>query len=206
MSLYDFLKAGTAVELLDKSKGELIFPLTPLGSDYSTSVIWGLEKLLGIRTLDAQIEFVHRRIHIGRTEQTVITFLDRASGRVHDAVLSKFLHTFFGGLPVSNALSILSDKTAKQKSDFARQVERDNSFISDSVYAEAWRQACTTARREILSTGTTACRNVLRTNPEAQVPILPEVRTNDDVSIYFLAFLILKVSLQEYFYFFRSTH
>lgn len=63
-----------------------------------------------IPALDAQIEFINKLLHIGRVEQTVITFLDRASGFVHDAVISKFLDAFFAALPESNALSLRSEK------------------------------------------------------------------------------------------------
>lgn len=94
VALHDLMKAKTELELLDKTKGELIFPITPPCSDYSTSVIWALEQLLGIRTLDAQVEFVNRRLLLGRTDQTVIRFLNRAHGRVHDAVLRNFLKAF----------------------------------------------------------------------------------------------------------------
>lgn len=39
VALYDFMKDSTALEMLDETKGELIFPLTPLWSDYSTTFL-----------------------------------------------------------------------------------------------------------------------------------------------------------------------
>lgn len=38
VALYDYMKANTALKMPDKNKGELIFPLITLCSDYSTGV------------------------------------------------------------------------------------------------------------------------------------------------------------------------
>lgn len=64
LALYDFTKVCIALELLDKNNGELIFPFTPLGSQKSTVVLFSLEHLLVIRTLDAQVSFVNHRVTI----------------------------------------------------------------------------------------------------------------------------------------------
>lgn len=63
-----------------------------------------LEQLLKVLSLDAQIEFVSQLFHIGRTEQTVITFLYHTSGHVHDTIHSKFLDSFFYEIPAFNSL------------------------------------------------------------------------------------------------------
>lgn len=48
------------------------------------------------------------------------------------------------------------------------------------------------ALREIISAGSTACRNINRQNTECNIPDLPDV-TPCQVSLYFLGFLVLKV-------------
>lgn len=74
---------------------------------------------------------------IGRTKQAIIRFLDRAHGRVHDAVLSKFLNAYFATLPESNALSLRSNKKRTEKLDFARKIDRETLFYAEDEYSEA---------------------------------------------------------------------
>lgn len=50
--------------------------------------------------------------------------------------------------------------------------------------------------RENLPTGSTTCRKVLRFGAKWSVPIFPILNPDDDVSIYFSAFIILKVRLK----------
>lgn len=88
-----------ALQILEKEHGEHIFTLTPTGTDYSTPVMFALCKAVSVQTLDAQVCYVNRSLLIGHTAQAAITFLDRAIGRIHDAVLTKFLEAFFGMLP-----------------------------------------------------------------------------------------------------------
>lgn len=38
-AVQDFIKVSIVFEMVDKLKGELIYPITPLGSDYSTTVL-----------------------------------------------------------------------------------------------------------------------------------------------------------------------
>lgn len=105
---YKFIKVTTGLEIVDKTKGELNSPFTPLGSDYSTTVLFVLDQVFGIPTLDSQVQFFNRRILIHRNEQTIITFLDRDSGRMQQAVLKKFTNAFFAALLDSIPLSLRS--------------------------------------------------------------------------------------------------
>lgn len=91
IKIYDFIKAKTTLGMLDKENGEQFFLLTPLGTDYSSPLLYALEHLIGIIILDTQSSFVNRWLLIGRTQQAVITFLSRASGSIHNTVLSMFM-------------------------------------------------------------------------------------------------------------------
>lgn len=66
-------------------------PQNPLSIDYNTPVLEALRTFLCIDTLDAQASFFNRRLTMGRNEQTVITFLNRASARIHETILNKFI-------------------------------------------------------------------------------------------------------------------
>lgn len=135
---------------------------------------------------------MNRRIRIGRTEQTIITFLDRANVRVHDAVLSKFLNVFFATLPECNALSLCSNRAKAEKQDFGRKVDKDSPFYEEGQYLEALSAVSATSRPEILTACSNACQNVLTFNSPA--PILPDISGNSHISMYFLGFIILKES------------
>lgn len=84
------MKASTAVEMLDKTKSEFILPLIPLGYKYSTSVLSSLYKLLVISTLHAQVEFINRGFHIGRSGKQLTVF----SIILPDAFRSLYLQFF----------------------------------------------------------------------------------------------------------------
>lgn len=128
LSPYEFIKFTAALEILDKTKGEMIFLLIPLGSDYTTTVLFALDQILGISTLNVQVEFVNRRILIHRNEQLIITFLDRASGRMHDAFLTKFINAFFATLPDSNPLSLRSRKSQSEQASFPLHIDQTKPY------------------------------------------------------------------------------
>lgn len=59
-------------------------------------------------------------------------FLDRAHGRVHGAIFSKFLNAFFAILPESNPLYLRSNKSKNEKIEFACITDRDPPFYNNA--------------------------------------------------------------------------
>lgn len=95
IAFYRFLKTRTAFEMLDKDKDTQIFHINQHGSNYSTQLQNALCDVLGLQTVESQVSFLNRHVHIMKTKQSVVQFLDRTSGRIYDAILSKFLTAFF---------------------------------------------------------------------------------------------------------------
>lgn len=58
-------------------------------------------------------------------------------------------------------------------------------------------KTCRTDRREFFAAGKTATTNIINYDVKCLVPAFPDDLSDEQVSIYFLAFIILKVS---YFY------
>lgn len=192
IALMDYIKTTVALHFLDARKGTDIFPRTPFGSDYSTVVMKSIDFVLDLNTPQSQLSFLRQKANVGRSEHYVSTFLERASGRLHDTVLSKFSDAFFGALPSHNVLSSSSDASIVTKEAFARSVHFSKEYYSAEEYKPAWQAACTTARREILAAGTVSRNGFLRQYPDKQVVDLPD-DLSGGVSVYFLAFVVLKV-------------
>lgn len=199
ISVYHFLKTRTAFEILDKDNGRQIFPINQRDSNYSTELLNSLCDILGVQTLESHVSFLDRDVHIMKTKQSFFQFLNRASGRIHDAILSTFLTTFFSILPMTNPMGTHSDFAEEEVQKFAPATQLSKSFITSSEYSGAFRHACVTARREVFSAGNVACRNVSCCYSKTRCAVLPPVTRDDIVSVYFLGFVILKVSLTPYF-------
>lgn len=142
--------------------------------------------------MDSQVRVLHRRTQVGRSEHYVATFLERASGRIHYTVLSKFSNSFFVAIPPINALSYSSDSTFLQKQNFARTVDVSGAIYLENVYMRMWLIACRTARQEVLAACHTARQNFLHIFPTKLVSTVP-IALYNYVSMYFLAFLVIKV-------------
>lgn len=92
VAVYNFIKVYNALELIEKQKREIIFPKNPIGTDYISPVLHAVEQVLRIKFGDEKIDFINRRLHICRSQQMAIYFVDRTSGRLPDAVLSKIIN------------------------------------------------------------------------------------------------------------------
>lgn len=110
-------------------------------------------KIVGVQALEVQVKFLNKRIRIVRSEQAIITFLDRINGRVHDAVLLKFLNAFFTTLLECNCPSLSPNRAKSETQKFARKFDKDTPFYEDEQYLEACSAASATALHEILAAG-----------------------------------------------------
>lgn len=116
---------------------------------------------------------------------------DRASGRVHEAVISKVLNSF--SLRSSSLVpTILDMKKFKQMSDFSKSVDANAPYYKDLQYPKEWGSASFTALQKMIETGNASYRNILRFDAKIAVYNFPEIKSGDDIFIYCLAFFIRK--------------
>lgn len=141
------------MELIEKEKGENIFPKTPIGTDQSNPVLHAVEKGLRLKALDEKIAFISPSLRMCSSQQMVIYFLDRAFELLNDAVLFKIVNTFFGVLPHTNILTTHATKSAKEKPRFERQLDSNIEYYSANQYSEPWRKTCRTTCPEFLAVG-----------------------------------------------------
>lgn len=95
MALYDYIKYRTSLDMIENTRGENIFPRVPLGEKYSTGTVDGLRQVVGIESRSEQEHFLNRMVVIGHYIQFIATYVERASGRLHDSALSKNMSMLF---------------------------------------------------------------------------------------------------------------
>lgn len=98
IAMNDYIKTVVALDMVDKTKGVHMFPRMPFGTGHSMNLLEEVENVMVVDGIDEQVSYVKKRVRVGRTEQFVATFLDRTSGRLNDAVLSKLISAFFAQL------------------------------------------------------------------------------------------------------------
>lgn len=174
-------------------KGSTFFPNLSAGNQFGSILLDGIKKYTGLEILERQVDFLESRVVIGRSICTVATYLERASCRLNDPALSKFLNTFLSSLPANNAFSASSRSTENHKKRAARRIDLVGEYYTSEDYAEAWRNGFHKALTEVRAAGTMAVHNVLNYKEDMKLPPLPAV-VDLKVSIYFLSFIILKVS------------
>lgn len=140
-------------------------------------------------THEDQITFLQKRIEIGIECQLICTYLERASGRLHDAVLTKFLDNVSAGILSRNDLSTNATVTEAQKIDFSRTVDTVSEYYNSDEYNNGRKHASRTAIRDIIAPQCTACGTFQR---YISIPLLSNTSPYK-ISLSFLAFLILKV-------------
>lgn len=136
---------------------------------------------------------LNKRITVGSNTIFVHTYMYKASGRLHDALLAKLSTAFFGALPAKNPLSSNAHVTLSRRQYFAPKVDERRDYYHSSEYSTTWRNCCHAALREVISVGVNASRNIRRQKPDIVLPDMPKVPPVE-VSVYFLVFIALKVS------------
>lgn len=102
------------------------------------------------------------------------TYLDRASGRIHDSVITKFTDANFNALPERNHLSSNASVTDAQKQQCAGTVGASGEYYSIDEHDNTWNNASRPELRETIIDGRTEWRNVWRFNLFCVLPVLPE--------------------------------
>lgn len=192
--MYDYVKLLLSVEMKDKRKCVNLFLRTEIGATYSTSIVEALQLFAKLQSKADQNAFMNRRIIVDRTEQYIATYLERESGRLHDAILTKMTKAFLSGLAPLNPLSPSSDATVAAQQQFSRRGDDTSEYYTSTEYNEARKSACFTALRDIRAASATPQRNIIPANTGVELP--SHTRLGDAVfSIYFLSFVAVKVNL-----------
>lgn len=105
MLSHDYIKSEVTLHLVDVSKGIYIFPCTPTISAYNTLLLHALEKVMGINSLDEVNKLLNKRVKLGQSTLYVVSYLERASNRLDETVLTMLCNAFLAGLPEENLLS-----------------------------------------------------------------------------------------------------
>lgn len=151
-----------------------IFPRTPTWFSYSSFITAAIGKVIYIRSEDDFLALLNKRVQMGQSSFYVITYLDRAFGRLCDDTLNKFINSFYVGSPKENILSSISRVPQSQKDDFARLLEYKEEYYSSSQYGRFWKSAYHSWITEVVSAGKTTCRNIIQQHLNCEVPFLPQ--------------------------------
>lgn len=82
------------LDILNYRSGDNIFTKISYGCQYSTILLESLRAIEEIYAMDAQSLFLNKRSAIWKTNPVGTSYLERASGGAHDAVLNKFITDF----------------------------------------------------------------------------------------------------------------
>lgn len=140
---------------------------------------------------------------VGLSIQISASYLERASGRLHDSILAKFIAACFAGLPSRNAISSSFTLDERSNRDFVRRLDTVKEYYIGDAYTEAWKNACYRALREIRPAGATSLRSLQRHKPDFVLPVPPSTQSIV-VSLYFWGCPILKVRSLLYFFIFTT--
>lgn len=195
--MFELAKYLTCMELLNSDKGVSIFQRKPLGTSFGSITMDASRAILGNPTDVEQAQFLQMKVHIGSNDTSACTFVDRGVSRVHDVIRNRFINAFLSSLPSENPLSLSSRCENIAKKDFANRLLTSGDHYTDDVYGSAWKNACHTAAEEVKNVAVTSKTKVMEFNREFSFPSLSSSSssTNNEqkLSIYFLAFVILKV-------------
>lgn len=91
-AMYHYIQKRTAIEKIDGHKGVDIFTCTSKGTNYNSSVLEPTSMVGNIPAHEEHTKILQRRIHIGRATRLFSKASDRASERLLDNVLPKFVN------------------------------------------------------------------------------------------------------------------
>lgn len=171
-----------------------IFLHTPYGSQYSSLISTATENVMKMTSSEDITTLTNRCVQLGQSSLYAVTYLDCASGRVHDSILPNLCSSFFAVLPDDKPLSCTSRATTSQREKFAQRVDKAQEYHQSSQYNMAWQNAYHTALAEIMSTRQRDYRNITRQRSSIQVPRITS-QAHKKVSIYVREFIVLKVNL-----------
>lgn len=90
-------------------------------------------------------------IVFGRTDQYIATYLERASGHLHDIVLTGVITALLSSVPFINAVSPSSDVETVGEQQYGQMVDENAEIYNSMKCNETWKSACCTDSRETRS-------------------------------------------------------
>lgn len=108
--------------------GTHIFSQSMAGPLERVLVLTALEKVLTWTDAEDISIMLNKLVNTRNSSSFVHTYMDRARGRIHDNILSKFSNTFFSALPSANPLSSNSCATFARRRDYAREIDGKSDY------------------------------------------------------------------------------
>lgn len=117
----DDLKLYLVYNFVHENIGQHISPYQTPGTSATTLVLVALERIMDVTSAADLSRLLNWRIALASNSVFVHRYMDKASGRLHDALLSKTSNAFFGGLGADNPFSSNSLAPSSRRQDYARQ-------------------------------------------------------------------------------------
>lgn len=118
---------------------------------------------------------LNKKINVESNSIFFHSYMDRASGQLHDAILSKLSNSFSAGLSADNPLSTKSLVNASCGHDISREVDKRREYYRSYLFSTACINFCHSALREGLSAASTATLNINVHRSDIALPELPEI-------------------------------
>lgn len=125
-------------------------------------ILNALDRIFAVIDSAEILRMLNKKLNVGSNPIFSHSCIDRMSGRIDETILSKLSNSFFADLPAANLLFTESLATIPGPQDFARQVEEWRKNYRSPLYSTAWINFYTTTLCEVLSTASTAMRNIRR--------------------------------------------
>lgn len=106
------------------------FLLVSYGCQFSGLLLDALQFVDDISTLEDQSTYFNKPVSVWTSDPIVSTYLERASGRVHDGILNKFINAFLARIPAHNPISSASTATKVIKKVMLRALMTMASILS----------------------------------------------------------------------------
>lgn len=104
LALHDYNNATAASYMIDIVVGLHIFPRTDFGYDHDNGILDSMCVVLDIKKPSDKVFYLNCHVVRGCSQYKLSTYLDRASERLHDAILPKIFSVFFAALRSNNPL------------------------------------------------------------------------------------------------------
>lgn len=118
-----------------------------------------LEKVMDISNMEEIAALLNKRVQVGQSSLFVVSYLDRASRRLNEAVLTKLCSALFAGFRTRTPILKLPCYTNKKQASVCR-VDESRVYYGSSEYKNSWKNVCYAALTESISAGLTSCPNI----------------------------------------------
>lgn len=129
------MKYLSCVELLNIDKDVFIFQRKKPGASFRSLTINAYREILVNKTGVEQAQFLYNSVYIRSIHTSICSYLDRGTGRIHNFICNRLIHSLFSSLPAEHMLSLLSCSDKNSKKDFANRLLTS----CDNLTSDLWR-------------------------------------------------------------------